>query len=308
MKRLVICLFAAGLLSACQTDSTPAARRAPAAKPDPQALVAAVRAAGEHGVELEVAPLRAQLDAIVRGRLAQLERNGHAIDKVDVVVQGGTFPARDAAYQDWFIAGIYAGLNDGPGEVTDGWDGEGDWRAMPESARREHLADALALAADVLRNPAFPESEFEQLRTQAITGMEASRFEPGAIAGRALAHACFARERLESDRAERQREQRVLLETVAAAPACHHLRLQRPRIEAHGASHLNLEVLERNGVDVCAVQRAERRRPIDPGRADRQQLNEDENRERRMQQTGVGNQKIEGLCGGAEKRGQQNPP
>lgn len=58
MKRLVICLFAAGLLSACQTDSTPAARRAPAAKPDPQALVAAVRAAGEHGVELEVAPLR----------------------------------------------------------------------------------------------------------------------------------------------------------------------------------------------------------------------------------------------------------
>lgn len=53
--------------------------------------------------------------------------------------------------------------------------------------RREHLADALALAADVLRNPAFPESEFEQLRLQALTGMEASRQEPGAIAGRALA-------------------------------------------------------------------------------------------------------------------------
>jgi zinc protease len=53
--------------------------------------------------------------------------------------------------------------------------------------RREHLADALALTADVLRNPAFPESEFEQLRLQALTGMEASRQEPGAIAGRALA-------------------------------------------------------------------------------------------------------------------------
>src|SRR5688572_8236182 len=38
--------------------------------------------------------------AIVRGRLAQLQRNGHAIGKVDVVVQGGTFPARDPAYQD----------------------------------------------------------------------------------------------------------------------------------------------------------------------------------------------------------------
>ncbi|MEL1263289.1 pitrilysin family protein [Pseudoxanthomonas putridarboris] len=53
--------------------------------------------------------------------------------------------------------------------------------------RRAHLADALALAADVLRNPAFPESEFEQLRVQAITGLEASRKEPGSIAGRALA-------------------------------------------------------------------------------------------------------------------------
>lgn len=53
--------------------------------------------------------------------------------------------------------------------------------------RREHLADVLALAADVLRNPSFPQEEFEQLRVQALTGMEASRQEPGAIAGRALA-------------------------------------------------------------------------------------------------------------------------
>ena len=53
--------------------------------------------------------------------------------------------------------------------------------------RKAQLADALALAADVLRNPAFPESEFEQLRLQSITGMEASRKEPGSIAGMALA-------------------------------------------------------------------------------------------------------------------------
>lgn len=54
-------------------------------------------------------------------------------------------------------------------------------------SRREQLADALALAADVLRHPSFPEEEFEQLRLQAITGMEASRKEPGAVAGQALA-------------------------------------------------------------------------------------------------------------------------
>lgn len=55
-------------------------------------------------------------------------------------------------------------------------------------SRRAQLADALALAADILRHPAFPESEFEQLRLQALTGMEASRKEPGAVAGQALAH------------------------------------------------------------------------------------------------------------------------
>lgn len=103
---------------------------------------------------------------IVRGRLAQLERNGHAIDKVDVVVQGGTFPAREPAYQDWFIAGIYAGLNDGPdpapggprdqgipgtlvppdsadSPARDGWDPEADWAAQSAEERAEHLADLM---------------------------------------------------------------------------------------------------------------------------------------------------------------------
>ena len=55
------------------------------------------------------------------------------------------------------------------------------------STRREQLADALALAAQVLRKPSFPEREFEQYRLQAITGLEASRQEPSSIAGIALA-------------------------------------------------------------------------------------------------------------------------
>ncbi|MEK6975794.1 MAG: radical SAM protein [Candidatus Thermoplasmatota archaeon] len=105
--------------------------------------------------------------AIVRGRLAQLERNGHAIDKVDIVVQGGTFPAREAAYQDWFIAGIYAGLNAGPDDAPDqpkrmqsplsdnllsagsalpvAWAAEAEWAALPSDERRRRL-DALMLA------------------------------------------------------------------------------------------------------------------------------------------------------------------
>ena len=55
--------------------------------------------------------------------------------------------------------------------------------------RRGELVEALTLAADILRNPAFPESEFEQFRLQAVTGLEASRKEPGNIAGAAMAKA-----------------------------------------------------------------------------------------------------------------------
>jgi len=52
--------------------------------------------------------------------------------------------------------------------------------------RRDTLADALQLAADLLRHPAFPQEEFEQLRVQAITGLEAARKEPGTAASQAL--------------------------------------------------------------------------------------------------------------------------
>lgn len=52
---------------------------------------------------------------------------------------------------------------------------------------RDNLAEALRLAAHVLREPAFPAAEFEQLRKQILTGLEASRAEPQSVASRALA-------------------------------------------------------------------------------------------------------------------------
>ncbi|KRG71950.1 M16 family metallopeptidase [Pseudoxanthomonas dokdonensis] len=53
--------------------------------------------------------------------------------------------------------------------------------------RRGQLAEALALAADILRHPAFPQDEFEQLKLQALTGLEAQRQDPSAVAANALA-------------------------------------------------------------------------------------------------------------------------
>ena len=48
------------------------------------------------------------------------------------------------------------------------------------------FADALRLAAEVLRDPAFPESEFEQIRQSTIGRIEASRGEPQSVALNAL--------------------------------------------------------------------------------------------------------------------------
>jgi zinc protease len=51
---------------------------------------------------------------------------------------------------------------------------------------RQNLSAVLDLAVEVLREPAFPESELETLRTQMLTGLEASRSEPQAIVQRAF--------------------------------------------------------------------------------------------------------------------------
>jgi len=53
---------------------------------------------------------------------------------------------------------------------------------------RANLPEALKLAAHVLKEPSFPESEFEQLRQQLLVSFEAGRNEPQSVAGYALAH------------------------------------------------------------------------------------------------------------------------
>jgi zinc protease len=51
---------------------------------------------------------------------------------------------------------------------------------------RANLADALRLVVHTLREPSFPESEFEQLRNQTVTGIMAQRSEPTALASDAI--------------------------------------------------------------------------------------------------------------------------
>lgn len=89
----------------------------------------------------EPAALRARSHAFdpyaqTASRLASLRATGHDTDKVDLIIQGGTFPARDAAYQRWFVQRCLDAMND----ADRGWDpGQG---VGPESIS---LAEAKAV-------------------------------------------------------------------------------------------------------------------------------------------------------------------
>jgi len=58
--------------------------------------------------------------------------------------------------------------------------------------RRENLAAALRLAAEVLREPSFPAAEFDELKRASLTGAEAERGDPSAITGVQLARHLYA--------------------------------------------------------------------------------------------------------------------
>jgi zinc protease len=79
----------------------------------------------------------------------------------------------DALHLEWSIGGSV-------------WGGSADLQT-----KREHLADALKLAAEVLREPAFPADEFEQLRHQSLGAIEAASKEPQRIANLAISRYLF---------------------------------------------------------------------------------------------------------------------
>ena len=78
----------------------------------------------------------------------------------------------------------------------------------------------------------------------------------------AIPHARAQRRDVEPDRLEHEQQQAVLLEAVAAAARLHELSLERRRRQLDGAAGQDVEVLERNRLDVRlhdAVQRRKRR-------------------------------------------------
>jgi elongator complex protein 3 len=66
---------------------------------------------GEEPSALRGAQFAYDARRITENRLATLESIGHATSKVEVIVMGGTFPARPLAYQTTVFKGIFDGLN-----------------------------------------------------------------------------------------------------------------------------------------------------------------------------------------------------
>lgn len=68
-----------------------------------------------------------------------------------------------------------------------GVSGEGQVVSVGVETVRKNLPQVLTLMREILREPAFPQQEFEQLRKQVLADLEASRTQPDAVAQRALA-------------------------------------------------------------------------------------------------------------------------
>jgi elongator complex protein 3 len=66
---------------------------------------------GEEPSALRGAQFHWDAEAITRQRLGTLEAIGHPTSKVEVILMGGTFPARPRGFQQGVLRGVYDGLN-----------------------------------------------------------------------------------------------------------------------------------------------------------------------------------------------------
>ncbi len=96
---------------------------------------------GEEPSALRGAQFNYDARAITEHRLAALEQIGHSTSKVEVIVMGGTFPARPRAYRAEVFRGIFEGLN---GAKAD---------SLAEAHRQNELASRRCVSLTVETRP-----------------------------------------------------------------------------------------------------------------------------------------------------------
>ncbi|MGB9883594.1 MAG: hypothetical protein ACPLRN_03730, partial [Microgenomates group bacterium] len=55
-------------------------------------------------------------------RLMQFYLSGHPIDKIELIIQGGTFSFYEKGYREWFVKRVFDGLNTDIEKIVDGCD------------------------------------------------------------------------------------------------------------------------------------------------------------------------------------------
>lgn len=111
---------------------------------------------------------RAAFDAFeqVRGRLVALEGNGHPVDKLELIIQGGTFPAREGPYQEDFLRDCLDAMNlhGGTGARS---------ATLAEAQQRNETARARCIGLTVETKPDWcREAHVARMLEQGVTRVE----------------------------------------------------------------------------------------------------------------------------------------
>ena len=76
-----------------------------------------------------------------RSRIEQLREIGHPVDKIDFIVMGGTFPARDPFYKEWFIKRCYDAMNNS------------DSKNLEEAKKKNETAESRCIGLTIETRP-----------------------------------------------------------------------------------------------------------------------------------------------------------
>jgi elongator complex protein 3 len=104
--------------------------------------------------------------AQVQARLGQFEALGHAVDKAELIVMGGTLTARPYEYQEWFVTGCIRAMNEYGRIPAGSHDREAEFRKN-EAAPVRCVAMTFETRPDWCRKP-----EIDRMLTLGVTKVE----------------------------------------------------------------------------------------------------------------------------------------
>ncbi len=140
----------------------PIAKRAPKSYfPDEAAVLRAIR----HNYH----PFKQTLDRII-----QFYLSGHPIDKVDLIIQGGTFSFYDKKYREWFVKKIFDCCNSNVEElIVKGRTTRKNSRTLDQAKKTNEKANSRIVGITVETRPDFiNENEIKFLRRLGVTRVE----------------------------------------------------------------------------------------------------------------------------------------